>query len=156
MKTRTILSQSDRRSLMEVQDAVNLFPRPKGLAGSFKAKEDVVGLILEWERIDGGDYQTASRKAAYMRVLPEANHKKFQSDITVDSGKIAMLDLEHKIDVYVRNNTGGKGKDSHALGSPNDKAKRTAMPTIPFLEILEMELAEVGVNGRHLETSMPL
>ena len=41
---------------MEISELLSAYPRPKDLSGSFKAREEIVKLIREWERIDGGDY----------------------------------------------------------------------------------------------------
>ena len=49
MKLKSRFWSRSQRSLMEVDDAINVFQRPKTLKDAFKAKEDVIKLIREGE-----------------------------------------------------------------------------------------------------------
>ena len=102
---------------------INSFPRPKDLSLSFKAKEDIVKLIREWERIDGGDYHPTMRKAAYLRALPEDSFKKFKSDVNLDLDSLGLPEIEHRLEVYIRNNMADKAKDLGNLDANKDKEK---------------------------------
>ena len=83
-----------QKSLLEISEALSNFPRPKDINGSYKAKEDIVRLIREWERINNGDYNPVMKKAALMKSHPEVEYQTFRGYVNLDVDQMALPDLE--------------------------------------------------------------
>ena len=98
-------------------------PKPKSLNQSYKAKKDIVNLFGGLERIDGDEYNGDMKNAAYMEILPEADHQKFEGDANLDVDALTREVLEAQIEAYTRSNMSQKarGLNNVEKGGKNTK-----------------------------------